>query len=813
MHALRTASPWAARSFRTPNTSLLRPLFGRRFHTSPRLQIVKPFLLADIGEGITEVQLIQWFVQPGARVEQFDKLCEVQSDKASVEITSPFDGVIKKLHYDQDDVAKTGKPLVDIDIEGDVSDSDAKNLGGGSSGGESANSSFDSSDAEESVREQQVEAEGVTQEDVAEPSVTAKSSDTQSVSSQREGQQQWDKRTLATPAVRHLTKELKVDIADIKGTGKDGRVLKEDVHRHANEQKQPQAQQQTKSIPSQEDRRVPLSPVQNQMFKTMTKSLNIPHFLYSCTANMGNITSLRKTLNAAVTSKEQKLTHLPFVLKAVSLAFQHHPLLNASLHTQDTKKPELTYRGSHNFGVAVDTPSGLLVPVLKNVQDLSIVEISQQLKQLSEKARSGKLAPGDFSGGSFTVSNIGNIGGGVVSPVISEPQVGILGVGRSKLVPAFDENEVLIRQEELVLSWSADHRVVDGAECASSRAVQKKGIANLANFQVPQINNEPNKHYEKGSADREKLAAAMKSLRQRSPLEVPIVVNGKETKTANVSQQPFPMSHKDSIASWSSASASDVSASIDSALKAKASWESLPFADRAAVFLKAADLVSGKYRYDIMAATMLGQGKNAWQAEIDSAAELCDFFRFNVKYAQELYGHQPVHNSPGVWNRVEYRPLEGFVYAITPFNFTAIAGNLPAAPALMGNVVVWKPSPSAMASNWLVYQILLEAGLPKDVIQFVPGDAVEVTKTVLSHKQFAALHYTGSTAVFRSLYGQIANNVAEGKYQGYPRIIGETGGKNFHLIHHSANVENAVINTVRGAFEYQGQKCSATSRA
>ncbi|KAI7046239.1 Delta-1-pyrroline-5-carboxylate dehydrogenase, partial [Hortaea werneckii] len=213
-------------------------------------------------------------------------------------------------------------------------------------------------------------------------------------------------------------------------------------------------------------------------------------------------------------------------------------------------------------------------------------------------------------------------------------------------------------------------------------------------------------------------------------------------------------------------------------LKAKASWESLPFADRAAVFLKAADLVSGKYRYDIMAATMLGQGKNAWQAEIDSAAELCDFFRFNVKYAQELYGHQPVHNSPGVWNRVEYRPLEGFVYAITPFNFTAIAGNLPAAPALMGNVVVWKPSPSAMASNWLVYQILLEAGLPKDVIQFVPGDAVEVTKTVLSHKQFAALHYTGSTAVFRSLYGQIANNVAEGKYQGYPRIIGETGGKN-----------------------------------
>jgi 1-pyrroline-5-carboxylate dehydrogenase len=239
----------------------------------------------------------------------------------------------------------------------------------------------------------------------------------------------------------------------------------------------------------------------------------------------------------------------------------------------------------------------------------------------------------------------------------------------------------------------------------------------------------------------------------------------------------------------------------------------LPFSDRAAVFLKAADLIAGKYRYDIMAATMVGQGKNAWQAEIDSAAELCDFLRFNVTYAEKLYAEQPTHNSPGVWNRVEYRPLEGFVYAITPFNFTAIAGNLPCAPALMGNVVVWKPSPFAIASNWLLYSILLEAGLPPNVIQFVPGDAVEVTKTVLAHKQFAALHYTGSTAVFRSLYGQISTGVAEGKYQGYPRIVGETGGKNFHILHSSADVENAAVNTVRGAFEYQGQKCSATSRS
>ena len=251
---------------------------------------------------------------------------------------------------------------------------------------------------------------------------------------------------------------------------------------------------------------------------------------------------------------------------------------------------------------------------------------------------------------------------------------------------------------------------------------------------------------------------------------------------------------------------------IDAALDAKAERESLPFADRAAVFLKAADLVSSKYRYDLMAATMLGQGKNAWQAEIDAAAELCDFLRFNVQYAEQLYAQQPAHNSPGVWNRVEYRPLEGFVYAISPFNFTAIAGNLPGAPALLGNVVVWKPSDYAIASNWLLYNILLEAGLPRDVIQFVPGDPEEVTKVALAHPKLAALHYTGSTAVFRKLYGQIGQGTAEGRYAAYPRIVGETGGKNFHLVHPSADLDNAAVQTVRGAFEYQGQKCSATSR-
>ena len=291
------------------------------------------------------------------------------------------------------------------------------------------------------------------------------------------------------------------------------------------------------------------------------------------------------------------------------------------------------------------------------------------------------------------------------------------------------------------------------------------------------------------------------------------MIDGKANNGSLELSQLNPSSHKDAVAKYSNAAASDISQSIESALAAKPSWESLPFNARAAIFLKAADLIGGKYRYEIMAATILGQGKNAWQAEIDAAAELCDFLRFNVKYAQELYAQQPVHNSPGVWNRVEYRPLEGFVYAISPFNFTAIGGNLPAAPALMGNVVVWKPSPNAIASNYLVHKILLEAGLPPSVIQFVPGDAEEVTSIVLAHRDFASLHYTGSTAVFRNLYGQIASNVASGKYRGYPRIVGETGGKNFHLIHSSAEPHNVAINTVRGAFEYQGQKCSATSRA
>ncbi|KAJ5727385.1 hypothetical protein N7493_005205 [Penicillium malachiteum] len=339
-----------------------------------------------------------------------------------------------------------------------------------------------------------------------------------------------------------------------------------------------------------------------------------------------------------------------------------------------------------------------------------------------------------------------------------------------------------------------------------------RALNTYATFKVPQINNEPNKHYAPGSPDRKALEDALASYKQKAPLAVPLVVAGKEIKTSQLLTQSNPASHAP-LATYSNASKADIEDAIAAALVARKSWAATPFAERASIFLKAADLISTKYRYDIMALTMHGQGKNAWQAEIDSAAELIDFFRFGVKYAEELYYQQPAHHAPGVWNRLEYRPLEGFVYAVSPFNFTAIGGNLAGAPALMGNVVLWKPSASSIASNWLVHQILLEAGLPKDVIQFVPGDAEEVTSTVLNHPEFAALHFTGSTDVFRSLYGKISQGVADGKYRSYPRIVGETGGKNFHLVHKSADVRNAVVQTVRGAFEFQGQKCSATSRA
>ncbi|KAK5116016.1 hypothetical protein LTR62_000472 [Meristemomyces frigidus] len=460
-------------------TALLKSSQYRAFHVSRRVDVVKPFLLADIGEGITECQLIQWFVQPGARVEQFDKLCEVQSDKASVEITSPFDGVIKKLYYDPDDMAITGKPLVDIDIQSEISEEDEAKL----AGGEGEASPADEGEAKMSSGQQEMEAQGGAEAGMAEAKEVK--SDTPRLAARRPTSKS-DHGTLATPAVRHLTKELDVNIGDVEGTGRDGRVLKEDVHRHVSlkSQKPETPEPSAKAPKTREDKRAPLTPVQSGMFKLMTRSLNIPHFLYTCAADVSALTALRKKLSGANKSTEQKLTHLPFIIKAVSLALQQHPLLNASLDTKDPKKPELVYKGAHNFGFGADTPHGLMVPVIRNVQDLSIVEIAVQLRELSEKARNNKLAPFDLRDATFTISNIGSVGGGVVAPVISEPQVAIVGIGRSKVVPAFDENEELVRKEELTLSWSADHRVVDGAECARCAERVRSMIEDPASMMV-----------------------------------------------------------------------------------------------------------------------------------------------------------------------------------------------------------------------------------------------------------------------------------------------------------------------------------------
>ncbi|KAH6902813.1 delta-1-pyrroline-5-carboxylate dehydrogenase [Coprinopsis sp. MPI-PUGE-AT-0042] len=332
----------------------------------------------------------------------------------------------------------------------------------------------------------------------------------------------------------------------------------------------------------------------------------------------------------------------------------------------------------------------------------------------------------------------------------------------------------------------------------------------LASFKIPAIDNEPMKSYAPGSAERKALQAAIAQMEQELPFEVPCVVNGEEIKTSSLAYQPMPHDHAKNLCSYHQADEALVAKAIDGALAAKAEWESMPWNDRAAIFLKAADLVSLKYRYKLMAATVLGQGKNAWQAEIDAAAELADFFRFGVKYVEELYSQQPAKNSQGAWNRVEYRALEGFVLAISPFNFTAIGGNLPGTPALVGNVVLWKPSPAATYSNYLIHKILAEAGVPPGVIQFIPGPPETVVPKALKHPSFAALHFTGSTQVFKQLWKDISANLDV--YKSYPRIVGETGGKNFHLIHKSAEMRNAVLQSVRAGFEYQGQKCSALSR-
>ncbi|EXU97751.1 delta-1-pyrroline-5-carboxylate dehydrogenase domain protein [Metarhizium robertsii] len=331
-------------------------------------------------------------------------------------------------------------------------------------------------------------------------------------------------------------------------------------------------------------------------------------------------------------------------------------------------------------------------------------------------------------------------------------------------------------------------------------------------FRLPDERNEPNPEYRRGSAERAQVERELARLRASLPVRSDIFYNGQAQAAQDSEMQVLPAENKTVFTNFPLASKEQVNKAIDSALLAKREWQEMPFVDRAAVFLKAAELVSGKYRYELIAATMLGQGKNVWQAEIDAAAELADFFRLNCNYAAELLARQPTRGTDGVWTRVEHRPLEGFVYAVSPFNFTALGGALISGPALMGNVVVWKPSPYCIYPSTIIYKILLEAGLPTDVIQMVPGDAEQVTSTVLDHQDFAGINFIGSSHVFRSIYAKIGQGIGSKKYREFPRIVGETSGKNFQLVHSSGDIPSAVNHAIRGAFEYQGQKCSATSR-
>lgn len=438
----------------------------RRLHNTVRRKAIKPFLLADIGEGIREVQVIQWFIKAEDRVEQFDPLCEVQSDKATVEITSRFDGVVKKLHYAADEMAIVGKPLVDIDIQNQISPEDEVLIEPSTGETCATPSRSDKLDVEDTATAKRMELEKSTMQEDDE--IAKKSSGKHA--------------TLSTPAVRHLTKQLGVEISDVKGTGKDGRVLKEDVHNHASTRtasKEPLTN--TTSASKARDETQLLSAMQMQMFKTMTRSLAIPHFLYTDAIDMTNLDAIRRSINAKIEIPESKISALAFILKAASLVISEFPIINARLDTTtESARPRIIYRNSHNFGIAVDTPQGLIVPVIKDIQSNSISNIAAEIIRLSTSARQNKLSNADLSSGTFSVSNVGSIGGCAVAPVIVDTQVAILGIGRTKAVPAFNAEGQVVRREECIFSWSADHRIVDGATLARCAEMVKGYVENPA---------------------------------------------------------------------------------------------------------------------------------------------------------------------------------------------------------------------------------------------------------------------------------------------------------------------------------------------
>jgi 1-pyrroline-5-carboxylate dehydrogenase len=346
---------------------------------------------------------------------------------------------------------------------------------------------------------------------------------------------------------------------------------------------------------------------------------------------------------------------------------------------------------------------------------------------------------------------------------------------------------------------STDHNPIAGV----SLQVGVSGIR-----RVPTPVNEPVRSYAPGSPEKASLKARLDAMAAER-IEIPIIIGGKEYTTGDKAQAVMPHDHSHVLGDWHKANAKHVELAVTACREAQREWANWPWEDRVAVFLKAGDLLATTWRDTLNAATMLGQSKTAFQAEIDAACELIDFYRFNVGYAQDIYAEQPL-SSPGVWNYSDYRALEGFVYAVTPFNFTAIGGNLPASPAMMGNTVIWKPASTAMVSAYYLMKLLEASGMPPGVINMVPGDAAMISDALLSHRDLAGVHFTGSTEVFNSMWKTIGANMA--RYRTYPRIVGETGGKDFIVAHPSADPQTLAVAIARGGFEYQGQKCSAASR-
>ena len=338
----------------------------------------------------------------------------------------------------------------------------------------------------------------------------------------------------------------------------------------------------------------------------------------------------------------------------------------------------------------------------------------------------------------------------------------------------------------------------------------KYTVMSNAIFKVPTAVNEPVRGYAPGSPEHTSLIDTYKKMLNQDPIDVPMHIGGKEVRTNDKRPMSPPHDHGKVLGHFNYGDASHVNQAIDAALAAKEDWANLPWEQRASVFLRAADLLAGPFRDKVNASTMLGQSKNVFQAEIDAACELIDFFKFNVQYMTQIYQEQP-DSLPGMWNRLEYRPLEGFVFAITPFNFTSICANLCAAPAMMGNVVIWKPAESQMYSAQVLMELFKAAGLPDGVINLISVEGPVAGDVIFKHKAFAGLHFTGSTAVFRHLWKEIGRNIEN--YRSYPRIVGETGGKDFVMVHKSADPAQVATALTRGSFEYQGQKCSAASRA